>query len=437
MQRPLSLATATDTTHLRTAWADAWQALGIQPPASSADDPLLAQLLARYAEPHRHYHSLQHLDECLALLDLHRAAAERPPEVALALWFHDAIYDVHRHDNEAQSAAWAFEALTAAGVPDDAAHRVQALVMATRHDAIPEGRDAALLVDIDLSILGAAPPRFAEYERQIRAEYAHVPPPLFEERRRAILLRFLERQPIYLTPGLRSDREAQARANLQQAVSVAAAAAPSAEALLALAIQRVNAGDRAQARALCDQALAAHAPHPAVLQLLAFLMLQDGEIAQAREHVAQSLAMRPAHRPTLALAGDIARAAGEPAEALACFERAHGLQPERAERRHAVGAAWFELALKRQDAGDLAGAAAALRSALFLLPQYAEAEVNLGIVLQESGDIDGAMQAYGRAYRLREDTFGRIAHALTAANTGRLWLDLDALRAVLRSAPAA
>ena len=166
-------------------------------------------------------------------------------------------------------------------------------------------------------------------------------------------------------------------------------------------------------------------------------MLQDGEITQAQEHIARSLAMRPTHAPTLALAGDIARAAGAPTDALAFFERAHGLQPERAERRHAVGAAWFELALKRQDAGDLAGAAAALRSALFLLPQYAEAEVNLGIVLQESGDIDGAMSAYGRAYRLREDTFGRIAHALAAANTGRLWLDLDELRAALRTAPAA
>jgi len=223
MQRPASTATAEDPTRLRTAWAAAWQALGIQTPAPPADDPLLTQLLARYAEPHRHYHSLQHLDECLTLLDAHHEAGERPAEVALALWFHDAIYDVHSHDNEAQSAAWAFEALTAAGVPDEAARRVQALVMATQHDAIPVGRDAALLVDIDLSILGATPLRFAEYERQIRAEYAHAPSPLFEERRRAILSRFLERQPIYLTHGLRSEREAQARTNLRSAVGVVAA----------------------------------------------------------------------------------------------------------------------------------------------------------------------------------------------------------------------
>lgn len=428
---------AAQIVRLRAAWAGAWRALGSDAPS----DALLSQLLARYAEPHRHYHSLHHLDECLRLLEAHRAAAERPAEVALALWFHDAIYDVNRHDNEAQSAAWAVEALSAAGLPGEVIRRVHALVMATRHDAVPEGRDAALLVDIDLSILGAPPPRFAEYERQIRAEYAHVPAQQFEERRRAILSRFLERRPLYVTPGLRAEREAQARANLQSAIDAAAnrapTPAPSVEALLALAIQQVNAGNGAQARALCDQASAAHGPHPAVLQLLALLDLQKGDIPEAQEHVRQSLAMRPAHGPTLALAGDIARAAAAPEEALALFERAHGLQPDRPERRHAVGAAWFELALKRQDAGDLAGAAAALRSALFLLPHYAEAEVNLGIVLQESGDMDGAMQAYGRAYRVREDTFGRIAHALGAASTGQLWLDLDALRTALRDTPAA
>jgi len=57
-------------------------------------------------------------------------------------------------------------------------------------------------------------------------------------------------------------------------------------------------------------------------------------------------------------------------------------------------------------------------------------------VLQEDGQLDAAMRAYGRAYRLREDTFGRIAHALATPNVGRVWLDLDALGASLRSAPA-
>lgn len=198
----------------RASWIDAWRELGVAAP----DEALLAELLAHYSAPHRAYHTLQHLDECLAGLARERSHAERPAEIALALWFHDAIYDVHRHDNEERSADWAQQALRAAGVAEDAARRVHALVMATRHDAQPEGTDAQLLVDIDLSILGAPAARFAEYERQIRIEYAHVPPEVFEPRRRAILGSFLARDPLYLTTSVRARLETQARLNLQKAI---------------------------------------------------------------------------------------------------------------------------------------------------------------------------------------------------------------------------
>jgi predicted metal-dependent HD superfamily phosphohydrolase len=202
-----------DTAALRASWSDAWRALG-----ASADDALLAELLARYGESHRAYHTLQHLGECLAHLARERDGAERPAEVALALWFHDAIYDVHRHDNEARSADWARQAARRAGLAPEVAERLHALVMATRHDALPVGADARLLVDIDLGILGAPPARFAEYERQIRFEYAHVPPEVFEPRRRQILSGFLARDPLYLTAPMRARLEAVARANLGQAV---------------------------------------------------------------------------------------------------------------------------------------------------------------------------------------------------------------------------
>lgn len=151
---------------LRANWNAAWHALGVAAP----DEALCAELQQRYAEPQRHYHTVQHLGECLAWFEREKPRAEHPAEVALALWFHDAIYDVHAHDNEARSADWARQALLAAGVNAEAAERVHALVMATRHDAVPEGRDAELLIDIDLSILGAGRERFDEYERQVHAE---------------------------------------------------------------------------------------------------------------------------------------------------------------------------------------------------------------------------------------------------------------------------
>ena len=201
------------------------------------------------------------------------------------------------------------------------------------------------------------------------------------------------------------------------------------EELLSLAIRHVNAGQGERARVLCEHAVAAHRPHPAVLQLLAVLDLQQGAAAQARSHAQASLALRPDHLPTLLVASDAARAAGASAQALGLLERVVALAPA-----HTDG--WFQLALVRQDLRDLDGAAEALRAVLRETPERADAEVNLGIVLQESGRTDEAMRAYGRAYRLREDTFGRIAHALSTPSVGRLWLRLGDLRAALRDTPA-
>ena len=175
----------------------------------------------------------------------------------------------------------------------------------------------------------------------------------------------------------------------------------SLESFLGLVIRHFNAGLHERARLLCEQAAAAYPSQPAVLQLLAVISLQEGEVAQASRHAEASLALRPDHSPTQRVAAD----------------------------------AWFRVALLRQDLLDLGGAEQALRRVLELNPERADAETNLGIVLQERGRIDDAMRAYGRAYRLREDSFGRIAHALAAAPVGRLWLDLGALQDELRNTP--
>ena len=196
-------------------WRAAWRDLALFAPPQA----LFESLCARYAEPHRRYHTQQHLAECLAHFERVRALARHPGEVAIALWFHDAIYDTARHDNEAESAAWARRALCEAGARDEVADRVHALVMATRHSVAPATEDERLLVDIDLAILGAEASRFDEYERQIRDEYGFVPEPLFRAKRREVLLGFDERRPIYATPALRERLEAAAHANLARSLA--------------------------------------------------------------------------------------------------------------------------------------------------------------------------------------------------------------------------
>lgn len=200
------------------AWQRACEAIGAR-----GTEALHAALWARYGEPHRAYHSRQHLAECLALFDGCREVAQQPAEVELALWFHDAIYDVHRHDNEARSAQWAREALRTAGAAVEPVERIAELVLATRHSAVPRPGDEALLVDIDLAILGAAPARFAEYESQIRAEYAFVPAAVFAQKRAAVLAGFQSRAQIYATAAMRERFEQAARSNLGAAIAAAQA----------------------------------------------------------------------------------------------------------------------------------------------------------------------------------------------------------------------
>jgi tetratricopeptide (TPR) repeat protein len=205
--------------------------------------------------------------------------------------------------------------------------------------------------------------------------------------------------------------------------------APQITDLIALSIRLVNANQPERARIVCEQALAMFEPHPAVHQLLAVLDLQDGHVAAAREHAVRSLTLRPDHVPTLLVMGDITLAQHDLRAASQSFERAVALAPEQPE-------AWFKAALVRQDLHDLPGAVAALERVLAAQPERVDALVNYGIVLQECGRLDDALRAYGRAFRLREQTFGRIAHALATPGTGRLWLNLDDLRTELRALAA-
>ncbi|MFO1372387.1 MAG: hypothetical protein U1F42_08325 [Candidatus Competibacteraceae bacterium] len=191
-------------------WREVWKHLSLK----TADESLFDKLLACYREPHRRYHTLQHLTECLTNFSEIRAYAEFPAEIEIALWFHDAIYATARKDNEVKSAEWARTSVLAAQLPLAVAERVYSLVMATRHSAIPRSTDAKIIVDVDLWILGAEPARFTQYEQQIRQEYVQIPELLFRHERKKLLQEFLKRPRIFNTDLFLERYEAQARSNL-------------------------------------------------------------------------------------------------------------------------------------------------------------------------------------------------------------------------------
>lgn len=192
-----------------------WEA---QMPAELARD-----LRARHAEPQRVYHSWRHIEELLALFAEIEGKLHDPRAVLFAVLFHDAAYDPHSADNE-RSSAELLAALAAGVLPPESLARAERMVLATVGHAMPDGlseperEDLAYFLDMDLSILGAAPERFAEYEEQIRREYAHIPEDTYRTGRAAVLQRFARRELLYFSEWGRAKFESQARANLAQRV---------------------------------------------------------------------------------------------------------------------------------------------------------------------------------------------------------------------------
>jgi predicted metal-dependent HD superfamily phosphohydrolase len=196
----------------RRRWTELWRRLGARDDGIS----VFNGLVAAYTEPVRAYHTTEHIRDCLAQFDLSKSAATHPDEIEAAIWFHDAVYLPGSSGNEDRSAELARDVLLESGVAAAVADRIAGLVLATRHVSVPSEPDAALLCDIDLSILGRPPDVFDEFERRIRLEYAWVPEPLYRSARGEIMESFLRRRSIYQTAFFRERYEAQARENLER-----------------------------------------------------------------------------------------------------------------------------------------------------------------------------------------------------------------------------
>jgi len=176
------------------------------------------KLLRAWKSWGRHYHSRMHLEACLRHFSSAHFLATEPAEVELALWFHDAIYRTWRRDNELRSSVWARMFVVTHGGRHDIAARVSSHVMATAHVERKLSSDAALVVDIDLSILGQPQAVYDEFERNVRREYWWVPKRRYSAARTAVLKSFLNRPTIYHLPMFRDRLEQPARENLQRAL---------------------------------------------------------------------------------------------------------------------------------------------------------------------------------------------------------------------------
>lgn len=186
--------------------------------APYAITPELEAVLARhYGEPHRAYHDATHIAEVLGWFD---AVAEgpgwqAPRDVYDAILFHDVIYDGRASDNETRSA----ELALAHGCSQRTA---ELIALTARHGKLTRDdvdHDAALFLDCDTAILGAAPAAFDAYDRAIAIEYGHVPPELYRAGRGAFLRMMRARPRLFLTDLFHDRLDAAARANLDHAIA--------------------------------------------------------------------------------------------------------------------------------------------------------------------------------------------------------------------------
>jgi predicted metal-dependent HD superfamily phosphohydrolase len=189
-------------------WAQAVRALG--------GVPAETDLVERYGEPHRKYHNATHveavLSEAALLADL---PADDNAVLTLAICAHDVIYDARPGEDERASAQWARDRLIEAGVPSRHIARVEALVLATiKHESDDEL--AHILLDADLSILGAEPADYDRYVSAVRQEYSFVPEDAWRQGRAAVLGNLLDRKDLFQTTKARARWDEQARANLRR-----------------------------------------------------------------------------------------------------------------------------------------------------------------------------------------------------------------------------
>ena len=193
---------------------DRWLTLaGITPESIRLGD----ELVARWAEPHRRYHTLDHLVRVLDGVDEFGTYTDDITAVRFAAWFHDAVYDggAASADNEELSAQLAEAELPALGVPEARIAEVARLVRLTKGHAVSDGdHNGAVLCDADLAILGSDAAAYSAYAQAIRQEYAEVPDEVFRPGRAAVLRGLLELPKLFRTPVAVKRYEDRARANL-------------------------------------------------------------------------------------------------------------------------------------------------------------------------------------------------------------------------------
>ncbi len=174
---------------------------------------VFGMLVAAYTTADRHYHGIGHVQHMLALADEMQAAIENQQAFYFAIWFHDVV-QLPGKDSEGLSAKRAHKELTALELPVALISRVGELILATKHHEASKEDDAALFLDIDLSILAASRSQYRAYANGCRKEYS-IPNFVYRHGRKKFLRSLMRRAFIFNTQLFQASKEKIARGNIE------------------------------------------------------------------------------------------------------------------------------------------------------------------------------------------------------------------------------
>ena len=174
-------------------------------------------LFTHYSEPHRFYHNLGHLQQCLREMDEANSHIKEPEATELAIWFHDIIYRYGARNNEELSAR-TFRDAARGCMRSDLVKRVSELIIATKHTGEAEDEATAYLVDIDLSGFGLPWEGYLADSNALRQEAPKVSDHQYYQGKLRFLSELTSWDRIFQTDYFNQQLESRARENIARYV---------------------------------------------------------------------------------------------------------------------------------------------------------------------------------------------------------------------------
>jgi len=184
-------------------------------------ETVFREIVIRYSEKHRKFHTLKHIFEVISAFDVLRWLSKNPHAVEAAIWFHDIIYNVGSSTNEKESADFARDMLLLLGANKKFIKLVKKLIIATRHgEVVLMSDDEKVIADSDLAGLAKTEEEFDRDRKNIRKEYKRYSDVEFNEGTSNFFKKLIKRGFVFHLSwfGSYDDREKKAIENINSVI---------------------------------------------------------------------------------------------------------------------------------------------------------------------------------------------------------------------------